>query len=187
MKLLKAITFIRKKLKLNRREKLNDIFYKIVDGGFSESYKIQCINTSAVFSAKLTDIILDLGILTKLHPAQACYLGLEYTQHHEQTDFLATVPTDPFYKAEKRRNHQDALYRLYYQDRQGNLVFWNEQTNEQLIMDPREIASSPELIKKFQAFQAFYIGLLAGFKIQHISRKSTDKYHSTPPCLRVVR
>ena len=36
--------------------------------------------------------------------------------------------------------------------------------DEQFLMDPRDIALSRELIEEFDAAQAFYIGVWAGFK-----------------------
>jgi len=60
---------------------LNDfILYKIVDShtkGQVEYFKMQCINTKAVFDALIQDIVFDEDILYGLHPhfPRKLYLG----------------------------------------------------------------------------------------------------------------
>jgi hypothetical protein len=72
-------------------------------------------------------------------------------------------------------------YNLCYQNRKGLLCFINKKTYEEFIMDPRDIATSEELIGEFDAPQAFYIGLLAGSKmntpVENYVSKALKKSH----------
>lgn len=153
------------------------IFYKIVDFDSSGNvYKLQCINSRPTFDAKLSDIVFDPDILFALHPIQACFIGIEYGKslrqlnhrnHHLNEKAITTKFTE---YSTSRYGH----YRLDYQTRKGHLGFEHQTSLEKFLMDPCEIASSEDLIREFDASQAFFIGLLAGRKID----TSCDKHQS---------
>jgi hypothetical protein len=65
------------------------------------------------------------------------------------------------------------------------LGFQNQLTNENHLMDPRDIALSREIIEEFDATQAFCIGVLAGLKLAN----SGASYQSSKksPYLHVVK
>jgi hypothetical protein len=148
----------------NEDHKTNYIFYKIV--GASEkgvSYTLQCINTNAIFSAHIMDIVMDPTLLYALHPVQACYVGMKYA------DFLRNTEgsLSPHDKNKNKHQWVPSRYGQYYlthQDRKGNIGFLNKETGEASLMPPRQIALSEVLINEFDAAQAFYIGLNAAFK-----------------------
>jgi hypothetical protein len=54
-------------------------------------------------------------------------------------------------------------------------------------MDPRDIALSEELITEFDATQAFYIGLLAGLKINNIAKQNEKYLEIKRPMLYLVK
>lgn len=178
------LNFIRKNSK-PKNIKSDYIFYKIVDLVNNE-FSLQCINTSALFYAKITDIVFDTDILKALHPIQSCFIGIEYAQYMSKHD-LDSKPI---------RSKNDALnqhslsrygcYNLCYQNRNGELCFINNITNQQFIMDPQDIAFSAEIISEFDATQAFYIGFLTGLKINH-SKLNINHFEVKRPSLRLVK
>lgn len=155
-------------------KKSNHIFYKIVGSINDGEFTLQCVNTSAIFYAKITDIVFDTDILDGLHPIQSCFIGIEYAKHIKKYE-----PYSKAIKANNQKMNQYSLnrygcYSLCYQNRNGELCFINNITNEKFIMDARDIALSEELITEFDATQTFYIGLLAGFKINNPTKKNKD-------------
>ena len=55
-------------------------------------------------------------------------------------------------------------------------------------MDPRDIALSEEIIQDFDAAQAFYLGLLAGLKLNNPATKRNEIQHNKEkPYLRLVK
>lgn len=151
--------------------KSNHIFYKIVDSTNNNEFALQCINTNALFYAKITDVVFDTDILYGLHPVQSCFIGIEYAKYiKKHTSNSKTHPQKINQYSLSRYGH----YNLCYQNRNGELCFINNLTNEQFIMDPRDIALSEELINEFDAAQAFYIGLLAGLKINSSAKQNKN-------------
>jgi len=145
------------------------IYYKIVNASATGEayYTLQCINTNAIFHAKLIEIIYDIDILHGLHPIQACYIGIEYAKHLSSDQVPSVVKNSQKQKLSKYSISRYGTYTLCYQDRKGDVCFINQITHNEILMDPRDIALSEELIQEFDAAQAFYIGLLAGLKLNN--------------------
>lgn len=149
--------------------KLNYIFYKIVDSIFEngkEYYKIQCINTKAIFCSKIGDIVFDTDILYSLHPIQACYIGIEYAKFFKNDNEFGSNHN------QKQKNNRYLMqrygkYNLQFLDRKKNLSFVNSKTNKTFLIDPRDVVLSKNLIEEFDASQSFYIGLNAGLKLNN--------------------
>jgi len=148
-------------------DKADYIFYKIVDTFDDEIFLLQCINTQSTFRSKITDIVFDRYILLGLHPIQACYVGIEYSK------FLKKLP-DHLKKHKKFTVNSDSYpisrygsYSIHFQNRKGDISFFNKMTSKETIMDPRDIALSEELIIEFDASESFYIGMLAGLKLHN--------------------
>lgn len=166
----------------NTYSKMNNcIYYKLVDSKKENEYfLLQCINKKATFHAKLSEIVFDTDILHGLHPIQSCYIGLEYSKH---------AMKESNYHQGKSNNYSVYRYgkfRLSSQNREGNICFINESTNEAFLMDPRDVCLSKDLIQEFDAAQAFYIGLLAGLKINNpITRDNIN--NKSKPYLRVIK
>jgi len=57
-----------------------------------------------------------------------------------------------------------------------NIAFINTKTNQDFLMDPRDIALSEELIQEFDAAQAFYIGLWAGLKLNNTTNNKKQSH-----------
>lgn len=157
------------------------IFYKIVDSIECNQFALQCINTTTVFQISIVDLVYDIDILHGLHPVQACFVGIEYAKILKEN------------QKSRGKNHSHSSsstyrygrYCLKYQDRYGNIAFIDAVTQKDFLMDPRDIALSKELIKEFDAAQAFYIGLCTGLKMKNPAKPviSSQKY----PHLRLVK
>ena len=74
-----------------------------------------------------------------------------------------------------------------YEDRKKNVCFKNLKSTEQFIMDPRDIALSEHLIKEFDAIHAFYIGILAGLKMNNQTRIYKEINRSKQPKLFLIK
>lgn len=162
------------------------ILYKIVDAYPKEGveyYKIQCINTKAVFDMTLQEIVFDLDILYGLHPIQGCYIGIEYATNMKKLG-VHERPKAIFGKYSACRYGTN---NLLYQNRNGLLGFECKLTGEQFALDPRDIALSKESIEAFDAVQAFCIGVLAGIKFLNAKDKSTAPMKTQAPHLRLIK
>jgi len=163
------------------------VFYKIVD--FKEEknkYAIQCINTSAIFYAQIGDIVNDTDILYRLHPAQACYIGMEYAEIFYKNQNHSTEKMN-MKKFERISFSRYGVYNILYLDREGNIAFFNKKTKEEYLMNPKDIALREELINRFDAQQAFYIGLNAGFKLKSSVKKQRKNCFLTPHYLKIIK
>ena len=121
----------------------------------------------------------DIDILSRLHPVQACYIGMEYVQYFKRNG-MSPPPLD--YNGTISRYGQ---YQMYAQDREGNILFFDKSTEEQFIMEPSEVVSSELLIQEFDATQAFLIGMLAGFN--KINKHSKSVFSKNKKHLRIVK
>jgi len=143
------------------------VFYKIIDMNQNKNdvYIIQCVNSKSIFESHLSEIVFDTDILYGLHPLQACFIGIEYAK------FIKSNMLDPKSQIKKinvmnkQVIHNYGILKLKYQDRKGDICFINSCTNEEDIMSPKDIAFTDNIIKKFHAEQAFFIGICAGQKI----------------------
>lgn len=146
---------------LDKRSKC--IFYKIVDCINESEYILQCVNTKAIFKSSIISIVYDIDILRGLHPVQSCYVGIEYATQLKQSSETAEkkISLKKIFDLSVSRY---GLYSIYYQKRNGEVCFVEKNTKNEIIMDPRDIALSEELIQEFDSMQSFYIGILAGLK-----------------------
>lgn len=167
-------------IKFGKDKKSNFIFYKIVDfDSHSLLYTLQCINTKTTFLIQLVEIIFDVDILFSLHPVQACFVGIEYAKYEKRHNINTFRHLK---KLEQYSICRYGSYRISYQNRNGEICFVHIGSNKNLILDPRDIALSEDLIIEFDAAQAFYIGISAGLKM-NILKKQVKK----PPFLRLVK
>lgn len=166
------------------------ILYKIVDSYLKdavEHYKIQCINTKAVFDMTLRDIVFDVDILYGLHPAQGCYVGIEYAKVIKAGTQNSKPQNQPGNIFNKYAACRYGSNNLLYQNRQGFLGFECQQSKEQFVMDPREIVLAKEIIEAFDTVQAFCIGVLAGLKFSNPKAVSNHSPKIKTAHLRLVK
>lgn len=153
------------------KSKINYIFYKLIDSKYIDDkvyYQIQCTNKKAFFFANLEEIVEDTSLLYHFHPSQACYLGLQFSNQQY-----------PHYSKKEafRLLSRYGRYKLKYQTRDGGFCFTHRVTQADCLMDSRNLALSDELIKEFDASQAFYIGWSAGIKIRKDTPAKPKKLH----------
>jgi hypothetical protein len=176
--------------KSNKDKRASYIFYKIVDFiNDKKEYTFQCINTHAIFHAKIIDIVFDIDLLYALHPIQACFVGIEYAKHFKEINSLPELQQDvQKQKLNKYSTHRYGKYSLCYQERKGDVCFTETRTGKKFFMDPRDIALSEELIREFDAAQAFYIGLFAGLKLNNpVKHYGGCENYSNRPNLKLIK
>lgn len=144
------------------------ILYKIVDSysiSKKESYKIQCVNTKALFSISIQELVFDISILHGLHPVQGCFIGIEYAKVTRAMNPELQNKNKEFESIQSICRY--GIFNLLYQTRKGLLGFENIRSKELFLMDPRDIALSKEFIEGFDVAQAFCIGIHAGHKFAY--------------------
>ena len=131
------------------------ILYKIVDSYLTrmeERYKVQCINTKAVLELTLEEMVSDLDILYGLHPVQGCFIGIKYAK---KVKAQVLVMENPSQSPPKFSGYRYGNNTLLYQRRDGDLGFVCNNSGQEYLMDPRDIALSKEIIQEFDVAQAF--------------------------------
>ena len=143
--------------------------YKIVglkETGYQLHYRVRCSITHVEKKLTIQEIIFDKNILCGLPAAQACFIGFQYAK-------ICTEISDASVWQSQSNAHVASAYskhQLLYQTRNGLLAFEKHYNDEQCVMDPIDIAFSPYLIAEFSSAQAFYIGLVAGYKYKKFSK-----------------
>ena len=144
-----------------------DILYKIVDKNDKNDYLLQCVNSKSIFQADINEIVFDNDILYGLHPLQSCFIGIEYARHLKNFNLKKDRKEIAYFNRSIARDY--GSLELKYQNRRGDICYIDSHTKEEFVMNPKEIAFSDEIIERFHAYQAFYIGLCAGLKIYALS------------------
>lgn len=118
----------------------------------------------------LLEITKNFALVTLLPPSYACFIGFEYAK-----TFKASLKHSNLHqKLLKNTNNSSIKNTLYSINRDGTLSFLVN--NSKIIeMFPLEILQSNHLIKKFNATDAFYIGLYAGIQLDKASLKNRCK------------
>lgn len=143
------------------------VFYKIIDMNENKTdvYIIQCVNSKSIFESHLSEIVFDTDILYGLHPLQACFIGIESAKFIKANNLDIRSHIKKINAMNKHVIHNYGILKVKYQDRKGDICFINSDTNEEHVMSPKDIAFSDNIIRKFHAEQAFFIGMCAGKKI----------------------
>jgi len=162
------------------------VFHKIVDNTQDNQLILHCINTDATFSISVQDIVFDTTILFSLHPIQACYVGIEYAEQEKTNTQLNDTSTSLKSTLRRSLKHRYGRYVFQYKTRSRQVGFIDIITKKEFLMDPRDIALSRELIREFDASQAFYIGVLAGLTIANPVTQQTAPVNKKP-FLRLVK
>lgn len=167
---LKAVNVLNEKLPAS-----DFIFYKIVNfNDKTNKYALQCINTKAIFHLNIKEIILDADILYGLHPVQSCFVGIE---HAIEIKNKPNASINYGHKIKPYTVNRYGTYNLIYQDREKNLCFEDVYSKKTFSQDAIDIALTEHIISKFDAIQAFYVGLQAGLKMNKpVSILKNSKY-----------
>lgn len=165
-----------------RTSRKNYIFYRIVDYiADTDEFLLQCINTKATFSMSLCDLILDSEVLFGLEPGQACFIGLKYSQLQHSASIDASKLSHETIPLQSRYG----LFIIENKLPNGALQILHKKTYERIVMDPRDIALSEEMINEFDASQAFYIGVLSDGNIEKPRSNPTRQFKNTH--LRIIK
>jgi len=157
---------IRSIFTISRNKLESYVFYKIIDQDLkTETYRLICINTNGTFKCSLDELIKDKTILFGLHPLQSCLIGIEHGKYLKGKGFS-------FEFSKEFAKKKAGQYQLLYLDREGKVAFVDLKTNDRHILEPIEIVDDPPTISKFNACQAYYIGVLAAFN--NLNKLQTD-------------
>lgn len=169
MELLKKLLLNSRKIffSIHPQNKKEYIFFKIVDRGKKDRYTLQCVHSKSIFHAHILEIIFDADILYRLHPLQSCFIGIEYAKYLKKNKKAAPKHWENLSRISAKTESRGQL-QLKYQNRKGDICYFDEDKNAEFIMNPKDIAFSSHLIKKFHAEQAFYIGICAGTQMNNL-------------------
>ncbi len=160
---MKFINLFKKIFLSKQNQKSNHFFYRISKYE-NFNIKFQCVNSRVEFNLNLESIIHRKDILYRLNPLNACFLGVEYEKYSQ---FNQNKTSNKI--TETSQEYDFLLYRYgKYKmhgknNRTGDIIFINNETNEEISMSPIEIAKTDELISEFDAAQAFAIGVEAAY------------------------
>lgn len=148
-----------------------DVRYKIIDISNEKTVIwLQCLQTNAIFYKKISGTTIDLDIIGKLLPEQACFWGIllgeflkirgDGSSHSDMT-----LLQNDFFLYAKEANNQCKSVTF---DRFGNIIFSHPKTKLACSKRASDIVSDRVLINLFHPTMACFIGL-------HVGHKSTMK------------
>lgn len=150
----------------------NFIKFKIVDKR-NKKYVLQCIFTKGLFRQVLGELIEDVDIINGLHPIQSCFIGLEASKEMCLHDTTYQPVTSPCIK-------RYGVFELLYLDRHQHICY-KDITNGLQHNEPiKNVVGDDSKLEKFDANEAFYIGIWAGSRI-------FNDQQLRPPKLRIVK
>ena len=144
-----------------------DIRYSIIDVSNEKTVIwLQCIQTNIIFYKKISVITIDLDIIGKLLPEQACFWGIllgEFLKiRGEGSSYgnMTLLQNDFFLYAKETDNHCKSIAF----DRFGNIIFTHPKTKKICSHSAIDIVSNQSLINSFHPTVACFIGLYVGHK-----------------------
>lgn len=156
----------------------NDVQYKIIDVTNDQTIIwLQSLQTNIVFNQKISGTTIDLDIIGKLLPEQACFWGIllgEFLKIRGEGSSYSTMTllkNDFFlYEAENINRCKNITL-----DRFGNIIFMHPKKKTICSYSAKNIASDKSLINLFHPTVACYIGLYLGHKSTMPSYDITTK------------
>tara|TARA_Y100000588_G_scaffold390191_1_gene494931 strand:+ start:2400 stop:2924 length:525 start_codon:yes stop_codon:yes gene_type:complete len=144
-----------------------DVRYKIIDVSNEKTVIwLQCLQTNAIFYKKIAGTTIDLDIIGKLLPEQACFFGIllgEFLRIRGDGDAHSnmTLLQNDFFLYAKEANNQCKSITF---DRFGNIIFSHPKTKSICSKRAIDIVSDRVLINLFHPTIACFIGLYVGHK-----------------------
>ena len=167
--------------------KLNqDVQYKIIDVTNDQTVIwLQSLQTNIVFNQKISGTTIDLDIIGKLLPEQACFWGIllgEFLKIRGEGSSYSTMTLlkNDFFLYETENINRCKNITL---DRFGNIIFMHPKKKTICSYRVRDIASDKSLINLFHPTVACYIGLYLGHKS---TMPSCDVIKKTKGNLRLI-
>jgi len=110
------------------------------------------------------EAVSNLSIIENLPPVEASWLG-GYVGRALRT-------SEKKNKALKKMSfllkNEQGQYRIVFQNRAGEVGYYDKKTKKEFIEDPMSIVNNKYVISRFDPSQACYIGILAGLKMGKI-------------------
>lgn len=144
-----------------------DVQYKIIDVTNDQTVIwLQSLQTNIVFNQKISGTTIDLDIIGKLLPEQACFWGIllgEFLKIRGEGSSYSTMTLlkNDFFLYETENINRCKNITL---DRFGNIIFMHPKKKTICSYRVNDIASDKSLINLFHPTVACYIGLYLGHK-----------------------
>lgn len=181
--------------------------YQLIKGDSRFSYRLEeidagsnkvivcCRGLRTIIKTSLEEAICNSALISGLSPMESCILGgyfgraLKNSQHSSR-EISKKAGGLSFLLSNKK-----GQYCMAFQNRSGEVGYFDQKTKKEFLAHPLEIARNPSLISKFDSSQACYIGVLAGLNFEKLiqleneATKNTKlkKSGSQPPLLRIVK
>ena len=145
----------------------NDIQYKIIDVTNEKTIIwLQSLQTNIVFNQKISCSTIDLDIIGKIPPEQACFWGillgeLLKVRGEGSSNSSMTLLKNDFFLYETENSNRCKNITL---DRFGNIIFMHPKKRVICSYRVNDIAADKSLINLFHPTVACYIGLYVGHK-----------------------
>jgi hypothetical protein len=129
--------------------------YVLIDTLKPHEYLLQSLETKETLTLTIVELASDLGVLYRLSPLTACYLGREYADYLKNktagfANKCQTLRQDPI----DQSRHLSVRYQL----RSGDICYINHVLCEEHTLSADVLAAQPHLIQHFNAKDAFFIG-----------------------------
>ncbi len=111
------------------------------------------------FSRSYDEIATDHYLILGLIPEEACYLGIKYGLLNSKNKNCCKNRLKSYFFLSRT----SGTYVINYENREGQICYFDNSNKQTYLDDPRKIAAS-DAIKFFDPTQAFYIGILAGIR-----------------------
>ena len=144
-----------------------DVRYRIIDVSNDKTVIwLQCLQTNAIFYKKISGTIIDLSIIGKLLPEQACFWGIllgEFLKIRSDgcSQSNMTLLQNDFCLYATEADNQCKSVTI---DRFGNIIFTHPKTKTICSKRASDIVSDRVLINLFHPTMACFIGLNVGYK-----------------------
>jgi len=126
-----------------------------------------CYGSRAFFTKNIADVISEDKVISGLHPEQACFLGIIYARWIKE--MRINCNSEKYIGLKGRHNYNSSVEDQIIFDRSGNIIFTDRRTRETKIIKAHIVASTSELISRFNPVVACSIGMYIGSNIRKIS------------------
>ncbi|MCD6040284.1 MAG: phosphomannose isomerase mannose pyrophosphorylase [Gammaproteobacteria bacterium] len=123
---------------------------------------IHCRGISTVIKINLEEIMYDEVLISNLSPVQAAWIGYYYGIHYEE---FKLHNNSEIYNNGPPFTDRGGKCSMVMLDRRGNLVYFDQTKNRNLVAIPLIILKTQSLLQKFSPLQACYIGFLSGLSV----------------------
>lgn len=149
----------------------------------TQTAMLHLIQKNIFFKLSLSTIISTSQIIEGLSCQHACWVGTYYGKLR-MMNLKRNSPTKPSRKSRYLLKHKYGQYKIICENRNGTVDCLHVKTGQIININPLSIATDDIFIKRFDATQACYIGILAGISMTKEIKPTAKK---VVPYLRIVK